>query len=248
MWYLRKIDQLSSLLREKFISFVGAGGKTALAEYLARMAMEKGKRVAITTTTKIWAKEPYVTLDCGAAQLVSKGGQFLRVGRSVEQGKLTGLGLDEVEALGGAYDLVLVEADGSKGQPLKYPADYEPVIPPFSDRIVVVAGLEALGGTIAQKVFRWELFAEASGLTREAEVTIPVFLRLFEADGLMKGVDRARSIIVLNKYDACGQREKAIDLAKAVLLGTGSMEALVASVRLGIFYGLTPRGPMPGRL
>ena len=246
MWYLRKIDQLPSLLREKFISFVGAGGKTALAEYLGRAAVERGKRVAITTTTKIWAREPYVTLDRGHGQLGQKGRPFLRVGRSVEQGKLTGLGPDEVEALGGAYDLVLVEADGSRGQPLKYPADFEPVIPPFSDRIVVVAGLEALGGTIAQKVFRWELFTKASGLAGQGEVTIPVILRLFEADGLMKGVDRARSIIVLNKYDACGQREKALDLARAVLLATGSTEAVVASVRHGIFYGLTPRGPMPG--
>ena len=247
MWYLRKIDQFPSLLREKFISFVGAGGKTALAEYLGRAAVERGMRVAITTTTKIWAREPYMTLDCGGPQSRQKGSQFLRVGRSVEQGKLTGLRMDQVEALGGMYDLVLVEADGSKGQPLKYPADFEPVIPPFSDRIVVVAGLEALGGTIAQKVFRWELFTEASGLAGEAEVTIPVFLRLLEADGLMKGVDRARSIIVLNKYDACGQREKALGLARTALLATGTAEAIVASVRHGIFYGLSRWESMSGR-
>src|SRR5512137_2799139 len=63
MWYFRKTNPFQSLIAGKFVTLVGAGGKTSLAEYLAREAVTRGERVVLTTTTKIWAKEPYDTID-----------------------------------------------------------------------------------------------------------------------------------------------------------------------------------------
>jgi len=120
---------------------------------------------------------------------------------------------------------------------LKYPAAYEPVIPHCSGLIVVVAGLDALGLTIAEAVFRWELFTQASGMPPGEEITTPVFVRLFEGDGFMKGVDRARCIVVLNKFDACRDKESVPGLAGAVSRHTGA-KVMVASVGRGEFYGL----------
>ena len=74
MWYLERIDPLPSLLRKKFISFVGAGGKTSLAEYLGRAAAAAGKRVVMTTTTKIWAKVPYVFSTTAIRKTMGKAG------------------------------------------------------------------------------------------------------------------------------------------------------------------------------
>jgi probable selenium-dependent hydroxylase accessory protein YqeC len=225
MWYLERIDPLPLLRGENVISFVGAGGKTSLAEYLGQTAAAGGKRVVMTTTTRIWAKEPYVTLDAPGMKKGGRSRRFVRMGKLVRD-----------------YDLVLVEADGAKGRPLKYPAAHEPVIPPCSDRIVVVAGLDALGLTIAEAVFRSELFTEASGMPSGVEITTPVFLRLFEGDGLMKGVDRAGCIVVLNKFDACGDRESVPGLAGAVSRHTGAGQVIVASARRGEFYGLAGAG------
>ncbi len=243
MWYLERIDPLPSLLGEKFISFVGAGGKTSLAEYLGRAAAASGKRVVMTTTTKIWATEPYVTFDDPGLKKSGESGRFIRMGKSVERGKLTGLSAGEVEALGRDYDLVLVEADGAKGRPLKYPAAHEPVIPPCSGRTVVVAGLDALGRTIAEKVFRSEQFIRATGLPSGAEITTQVFVRLFEGDGLMKGVDRAGCVIVLNKLDACGDRESVPPLAGAGSRPNGGRQVFVASVRHEEFYCVASSEP-----
>ena len=89
---------------------------------------------------------------------------FVRVGKAIEDGKLTALESEDVAELGSMYDLVLIEADGSKGKPLKYPAEYEPVIPSFSDHVIVVAGLDALSGRVDEQIFRWELFGKATGL------------------------------------------------------------------------------------
>lgn len=49
-----------------------------------------------------------------------------------------------IPALAQSWDFVLVEADGSRRLPVKAPAVYEPVIPPGTDLVVGVIGLDAL--------------------------------------------------------------------------------------------------------
>ncbi len=240
MWFFRRIDpeqiRFELTLQAHYLSFVGAGGKTTLIDYLAGEAIRRGKRVAITTTTKIWARVPYVLwADLGKGQARP---DLVRVGKAVVDGKLTALAAAEVAELGSMYDLVLIEADGSKGKPLKYPAEYEPVIPSFSDHVIVVAGLDALSGRVDEQIFRWELFGKATGLAGNARVTPSLFLRFFEDDTLMKGVDRQKCVIVLNKYDACTERNAVTDLAKEVLEKSGAPRAIVSSVPFETFYGI----------
>src|SRR5208283_2002763 len=137
MWSFRKIDPVSLFNNKKYITFVGAGGKTSYAEYLAARALDQGRRVAITTTTKIWAREPYALI--GQREWDGHPREpFVRVGKTVEEGKLTALTAGEVEGVGKGFDLVLIEGDGSKSLPLKYPASYEPIIPCFTELTVVV--------------------------------------------------------------------------------------------------------------
>lgn len=242
MWHFRRIDPgqiYSELLLDKhYLSFVGAGGKTTLIEYLASLAVRKGMRVAITTTTKIWAKEPYVLWPDLRDRRARP--DFVRTGKAVSQGKLTALEPEEVAQLGESYDLVLIEADGSKGKPLKYPAEYEPVIPSFSDRVILVAGLDALSGRIDEQVFRWELFEHRHDAADTARVTPDLFSRFFEDDALMKGVERDKCVIMLNKYDASTDRHRVTDLAKAVLEKARLTRLIISSVRFETFYGVEP--------
>ena len=235
MWYLRKTDPLSSILGNKHVSFVGGGGKTSFAEALAARAFQQGRSVAITTTTKIWARPPFATLDHGTWQGHGDD-RFLRVGKTEEKGKLTGLFPEEVEAIGNDFDLVLNEADGAKGMPLKYPASFEPVIPPCTELIVIVAGLDSLSRPIADVVFRSDLLAEKRGVPKEGRVTIPFFLSLFETDALLKGVDPDKCLVVLNKYDACLERARVLELARLVSERLEGAPVIVASTKMAIFY------------
>jgi probable selenium-dependent hydroxylase accessory protein YqeC len=243
MWYFRKIDPFDFLIHGKFVTLVGAGGKTSLAEFLGREALRRERRVALTTTTKIWAREPYATIDRAGWQGSSEC--LVRVGKTLEAGKLTGLDTDELASLGKDFDLVLIEADGAKGRPLKYPAAFEPVIPALSERVLVLAGLDALSGRIAEKVFRWELFSKGAQLSGDEEVSKEVFLRLFERDGMMKGVDTEKCVIVLNKYDACTRRQEVLAIARRLHEHMGNRPVVIGSTKFSFFYGCDMLSPPP---
>jgi probable selenium-dependent hydroxylase accessory protein YqeC len=239
MLYFRKTNPFDTLINGKYVTFVGAGGKTSLAELLALEALDRGKRVALTTTTKIRAREPYLTI--GEEGWQGSNEKLVRIGKTVESGKLTALEPAEIAAIGDDFDLILIEGDGAKGRPLKYPAGFEPVIPPFSDRVIVVAGLDALSGLLSEKVFRWELLPEAVMLSGEETVSVELFLRLLATDGMMKGVDVARCAVVLNKYDNCIRRQDALDIARKLCQRPDRAPVLVGSTWLSFFYAIEER-------
>ena len=163
MWYLERIDPLPSLLGEHVISFVGAGGKTSLAEYLGQAAAAKGKAGGDDNHHQDMGEGSL--RDFRRPRRGRREGPAIRAdGQVGGSGKTDRARAGEVAALGREYDLVLVEADGAKGRPLKYPAAHEPVIPPCSGCTVVVAGLDALGRTIAEAVFRSEQFMPGDGI------------------------------------------------------------------------------------
>jgi probable selenium-dependent hydroxylase accessory protein YqeC len=72
MWHIKKIDPADLVVDTQYIAFVGAGGKTSLIEYLAGETAKRNKKTAITTTTKIYAREPYMRqiIRYGSAKLL----------------------------------------------------------------------------------------------------------------------------------------------------------------------------------
>lgn len=222
----------------RFVSVVGAGGKSTLIEYLAAEGLRRGKRVAITTTTKIWVKEPYTLFD-HLKHREEEYPEFLRVGKAVEEGKLTALEPKEIWEFSQHYDLILIEADGAKSRPLKYPAAHEPVIPAFSDAVVVVAGLDALCMRVDEAVFRNEIFMQATHVPGDAELSEELFMAFFDPAIMLKDVEMEKCLIVLNKYDTCQRRGPVTDMAKLISRAADNAPVLISSVKFGIFYGLT---------
>jgi len=236
MWIFQSTDFIRLISCQKFITFVGSGGKTSLMEYMAAELLKQGRTVAITTTTKIFVREPYLLME----NLSQRTGRpFVRIGRSIEDGKLTAIRFEDIEKLGNLYDVVLIEADGAKRKPLKFPASHEPVIPPSSEKIFVVCGLDGLFGRVDEKVFRWEDFCEATGIGEEALITPQVFLRFFSDDVLLKGVNKEKCAVIMNKYDALKSREEAIEMGKKIVGGAGIKEVIVSSVLHKVFYKIT---------
>lgn len=164
------------------IAVVGSGGKTTRIHALAERYRAEGKRVLVTTTTHMLAEPDALLGDDALAiarQLAERG--YSMAGTPGPEGKLCPLPEEVLARAAAAADVTLVEADGSRGLPVKYPANWEPVIPPGTERIDVVTGLSALGQPWEKVCHRGELVAQCLGLAPGEKLT-PVHLqKLVEA-------------------------------------------------------------------
>jgi probable selenium-dependent hydroxylase accessory protein YqeC len=235
MWHFQRIDPVQSIVPLKFVAFVGAGGKTSLIDYLAANLTRRGKTVAITTTTKIFAREPYQLLN-NEGTLLQRNIPMIRVGKTLEDGKLTAVDPEDIQRLGTLYDTVLIEADGAKGKPLKFPAPYEPVIPSVAEKIYVVAGLDALFQKMNDVVFRWELFHDSVGIDDETVITPDVFLSFFSESILLKGIGTKQCAVVLNKYDTLRQKSYGNNIARELSSNIKGISVIITSVNTCTFY------------
>lgn len=129
------------------ICAVGAGGKTSLLYELAEEYRQKGKRVLLTTTTKMYLPEKDGVLGGRAEEIKEKLERdgFAVAGSVFSEEKMGSLPEAVFDEVLSFADVVLVEADGSKRMPLKMPRQDEPVLPEKCDFLVTVAGLSALG-------------------------------------------------------------------------------------------------------
>ena len=123
--------------KHRLIAVVGAGGKTTLIYELSRELKKAGYRAAVTTTTHMYREGRY---------------GFVPVGNGVSGEKLTGVSPEVPRGMLETYDVVLVEADGSHGLPLKCPASFEPVIPVETDLVIGVAGASAVRKRLSGKM------------------------------------------------------------------------------------------------
>ena len=153
------------------ISVVGSGGKTTLIKNLARQYRKAGKTVFVTTTTHMFIEADTLLTD-DADTIIH---QLLETGYAMagipEGQKIKALSRQTFEAVWSRADVVLVEADGSKGLPLKYPNATEPVIPPGTEEIILVWGPHGLGRPARQVCHRLELVTACLGIDGDTPIT-----------------------------------------------------------------------------
>ncbi|MDB4894630.1 MAG: MoeA-like protein, partial [Firmicutes bacterium] len=168
-----------------------------------------------------------VSAELAAGRPVCLGARF-----DEATGKLIGVSVADVallrERLGAT--VILVEADGSAGRPLKAPAAHEPVIPPCADLVVPVAGAGVLGQLLdGEHVHRPALVAAAAGVT-EGSVVTPAVVAAALAACTRGAPAEARVVPVLGQADlpgvCAGLRETA-----GLLCGAGVGRVVLAAPR-----------------
>jgi probable selenium-dependent hydroxylase accessory protein YqeC len=202
------------LRRGHVVAVAGAGGKTTLVYRLAREARDQGLRVLVTTTTHMGTLPEATTgpvlveadgdAGPGLAEALAREGCATVLGRRVREDKLEGLPPERVDALAGAADLVLVEADGARGRSLKVPASHEPVVPRSANILVVVCGLDVLGTPLDDGlVHRVDLVSAATGIAVGEVVDVDgVVSALRHQPGYPGHVPRrGRAVVFLNKVE-----------------------------------------------
>lgn len=151
-------------------ALIGGGGKTSLMLTLAKELGNKG-RIIICTTTRIYPpKDVQVLLGANKDKVSEALNRYGTVCVGEMYGEKLGPANIEVSEFARLADYVIVEADGSKGLPLKAHAQHEPVIPEGA-KVIYVIGADGLGKPIADAAHRPELYAEKLGTELSHRVT-----------------------------------------------------------------------------
>ena len=155
-------------------AFVGSGGKTTLLHKYAERYLKQGLKVFVTTSTHMYIEEDTLVTDNPAeiiAKLNTDGYVMAGTLEAKDTRKIKPLSEETYSEVCRHADIVLVEADGSKNMPIKFPNATEPVIYPNTDEIVVVCGLCAMGKKLKDAAFRTELVKKCLGADDDTVIT-----------------------------------------------------------------------------
>ena len=198
------------------ICITGAGGKTSLLFTWARELAAAGKKVAVTTTTHMFCPGP----------IADESITFVADPDPDMPGKVQAPPAGVIDQLREKYDVVLIEADGSKRMPLKWPAEWEPVIPEYTDIIVCVAGLSSLDRPASEVIFRYADMPDA--MKRETVTEDYIRAILSSPYGGLKDV-RGEFRVFLNQADDEDARQSAAKIQ--TLLGVMGIQSAWGKLR-----------------
>jgi probable selenium-dependent hydroxylase accessory protein YqeC len=216
----------AGLASPPLVAFVGGGGKTAAIFALASSAKRAGFKVMISTSAAMrdprleanrdidgFAIEPGLRLPATpetssiADTFFPRKGHICFLASEVleAEGKVRGPHLSRFDMLKSISDLLLVEADGSRGLPIKAPGPHEPPVPPATDIVIGLVGLDCIGSSMDEEhVHRADLFRRLPGIDAGNAIDISTIFDLVRADeGLFKNSPpNARHVLILNKGDS----------------------------------------------
>lgn len=215
--------------REKHVvSLCGGGGKTTLMYALARETKTLMPTALFTTTHIMPPSDADVVLSVPFSEEVCCAAW--REGKIVSSGVFLAeerrFGAPEEEAmrfLCREAASVIIEADGARRLPVKFPAAWEPVIRPETTHTVVVAGLSALGKHPAEIVHRHALAKDVVDVSGD---------RLTEkhmAELLWAGYGRFDPIFFINQADTAELAERGERIC-ALLRSLGAYRAVTGSL------------------
>ncbi len=215
------------------ISLVGAGGKTTLMFRLAKELSLCGKKVVTTTTTKILEPAPEETRSLFIDPDEEKIKGFVRdhidqyhhitlAHARLESGKLKGVSPNLVDGLWDSQgmDIIIIEADGAAGRPVKAPRENEPVIPTRTTLVVGILGVDGVEMELNdENVFQPERVSRITGIPAGEKLTEEAMaLLMAHPEGIFKGTpSSSRVAAFLNKVDVPNGVAKAKSIAQKIL-------------------------------
>ncbi|WP_421323491.1 selenium cofactor biosynthesis protein YqeC [Aeromonas sp. 604176] len=197
------------------ISLCGAGGKTSTLFWLAEYFYKQGKRVLITTTTRMFLPAPShyreLILEADPVRQLTRCQQLpdeptlVALFSHIDQasGKVAGSTPQQIDLIKGQqrFDLILVEADGAHHKLLKVPALHEPCIPHQSDWVIALLGGAMVGANAEPaQIHRWAELQALCGIAAGKPLDWALFDRLLShPEGVFKGTPPgARRIWFIN--------------------------------------------------
>jgi molybdenum cofactor cytidylyltransferase len=215
------------------IALIGAGGKTTAMFQLARsLSSNAGSSPVIVTATShlgAWqlgladqhiiaeTPDPIEKIEHGLKGVILITGK-MEGDRTIP---INGNLMKWLQQFCSYHSIpLLIEADGSRGKPLKAWAEHEPPIPEFVEFVIQVVGLMGLGKSLNdENVHRPEIFSRFSGLNIGEKITADSLVRILKHDesGLKNIPATARKVVLLNQADTHELQSAAQGLAHVLL-------------------------------
>ena len=191
------------------LAVVGSGGKTTLIKKMAADYRKQGKTVFVTTTTHMFIENDTLLTDNAETILSALKETGYAMAGIADGKKIKGLSKETFETVCDNVDVVLVEADGSKHMPLKFPNSAEPVIPDRTDHIIVVWGPHGLYKPAREVCHRLDLVVQCLGITEDTLIT-PAHVQTLLVTGYLIALRRQYPHVKITLYPAL-QSEKIPD-------------------------------------
>ena len=238
------IKEALDLKSKEVISLVGAGGKTTLMFCLAKELRLAGKKVVTTTTTKIMEpsseETPCLFVHSDEEKLKQLALQHIDQFRHVtlarerlESRKLKGISPDLVDLLGNSpeIDMMIIEADGAAGRPVKAPREWEPVIPSHTTLVIGLLGVDGVGKELNEEnLFQAKRISELTGIPMGEKMTCEgMAILMVHPHGIFKGAPHSsRRVAFINKVDVPEGMMRGREIGKEILKkGSPQIERII---------------------
>lgn len=231
-----------NLSKKNIISVVGGGGKTTSIIVLSKELKEEGKRVLVTTSTGMFIpkKVDYDNLFIGELpkKFIPTDGSITYYAEKNDDinNKIKTQNISLIDEIieRKIFDIVLIEADGSKRLPIKAPAAHEPVISKHTSMTIGVVGLDSIGTMVNEEnVHRAELFKKIVGEEVRIVDANAILKLVLDGRGLFKN-SKGRTVLILNKADNSFKIEQGKIVREN--LKNFNIHVLIANVRTNTFF------------
>ena len=233
--------QSFEIVKNDVISFIGAGGKTSLIFRLAEDARRLGFKTLVTTTTHMLIPQPdnFDALDLSGAlfrdTILPAPGIYVGGVAAEEHGKMAGVSLSCLENMLNRFDLILIEADGAAGKPLKGWKETEPVIPLVTTKTIGIIDIQTIGCLIDRSlVHRLEIFLKLSRSSETECLSVDHLRRVINNENGLFSKSQGAEILYVNKRESASDEKNAAELVTR----SGQRKVVCGSIRDGIVHVL----------
>lgn len=204
------------------VSIVGSGGKTTLMNYLAKEFNKRKVLVSTTTKIRIPSQDFYdfIAFNKEEADIIkninNKGIYVL--GSKIKDNKLESFDLEYMKSITDNFDIVFLEADGSKEKYIKGWNETEPVILDNTTITIGIINLEILGKLVNENnVHRVEQFMDLTGAKFNDVIKKEHLIAVIKGEkGLFKN-SKGRRILLINGVKDNQTRKIANEITEAIL-------------------------------
>lgn len=201
-------DIMNSIKKNDVVSFVGGGGKTSIMFKIAFEAASQGLKVLVTTTTKIFVPEDHhyekiVLRETIDSEKMGSCNGITVFGEKSINGKIIASNEDDLKKFidNGKFDLILIEADGSRRKSIKAYRNNEPVVPRYSNKVFAILSLDCIGKYIEDRyVYNPDRLAKILNKSIASEIRKEDIITLLKSEkGLFENMPLKEKVIILTK-------------------------------------------------